>query len=142
MCASPRSRSGERTVAQPTTPLAPLTGHHGFVRAVQRLSSRFDGLGDVNGPRDVLFPSPSAVDDAVDSVCALREAAEQQADAVGCRSAVARGDTQRVPNDGVDGWTFDPDTTVTLTVHGSYCDKLILNGNRVDLVAGCPSQHN
>jgi hypothetical protein len=46
-----------------------------------------------------------------------------------------------VPSDGVDGWTFDQDTTVTLTVHGSYCDKLIQSVNKVDLIAGCPQIH-
>jgi hypothetical protein len=43
-----------------------------------------------------------------------------------------------VPSDAIDGWTFDQDTTVTLTVHGSYCDKLIQTVNKVDLVTGCP----
>jgi hypothetical protein len=47
-----------------------------------------------------------------------------------------------VPSDAVDGWTFDEDTTVTLTVHGSYCDKLIQNVGRVDLVSGCLTFHN
>jgi hypothetical protein len=47
-----------------------------------------------------------------------------------------------VPNDAVDGWTFDPDTTVTLTVHGSYCRTLVQNANKVDLIAGCPIPHN
>jgi hypothetical protein len=43
-----------------------------------------------------------------------------------------------VPSDAIDGWTFDEDTTVTLTVHGSYCDKLIQTVSKVDLVTGCP----
>jgi hypothetical protein len=47
-----------------------------------------------------------------------------------------------VPNDGVDGWTFDQDTNVSLTVHGSYCHSLIQSTPQVDLVTGCPSSHN
>jgi hypothetical protein len=43
-----------------------------------------------------------------------------------------------VPNDPVDGWTFDADTTVSLTVHGSYCRTLVQNANKVELIAGCP----
>jgi hypothetical protein len=47
-----------------------------------------------------------------------------------------------VPNDGLDGWTFDQNTNVTLTVHGSYCHSLIQSTTQVDLVTGCPSSHN
>jgi hypothetical protein len=47
-----------------------------------------------------------------------------------------------VPNDGVDGWSFDADTNVTLTVHGSYCAKLIETVDKVELVTGCPLLHN
>ena len=47
-----------------------------------------------------------------------------------------------VPNDAVDGWTFDQDTALTLTVHGSYCRTLVQNANKVDLITGCPVPHN
>jgi len=47
-------------------------------------------------------------------------------------------DGMRVPMDGVDGWTFDQNTSLTLTVHGSYCRSLIQNTPQVALVAGCP----
>jgi hypothetical protein len=44
-----------------------------------------------------------------------------------------------VPVDGVDGWSFDPGTTTKLTVHGSWCDKLIQQSrNGIELLSGCP----
>jgi hypothetical protein len=48
-----------------------------------------------------------------------------------------RFDGTRVPQDGVDGWTFDEDASLTLTVHGSYCRALIENTQQVTLVTGC-----
>jgi hypothetical protein len=47
-----------------------------------------------------------------------------------------------VPNDASDGWTFDQDTNVSLTVHGTYCRALIQSGGRVELIAGCAGSHN
>ena len=41
------------------------------------------------------------------------------------------------PRDGVDGWTFDPGTNLTLTVNGSYCRTLVQSTAHVDLVMGC-----
>jgi hypothetical protein len=48
-----------------------------------------------------------------------------------------------VPYDPVDGWTFDQDTNLTLTVHGdTYCRALVQSGAHVELVVGCLPPHN
>jgi hypothetical protein len=47
-----------------------------------------------------------------------------------------------VPENATDGWTFDQDTNLTLTVYGSYCRTLVSNNVQVHLVSGCPLPHN
>jgi hypothetical protein len=46
-----------------------------------------------------------------------------------------------IPMDANDGWTFDQNTNVTLTIHGSYCQTLVSGNVQVHLVAGC-TPHN
>jgi hypothetical protein len=46
-----------------------------------------------------------------------------------------------VPVDGVDGWTFDPNDNVQLTVHGSWCSKLLAS-NHIEVISGCRPPHN
>jgi hypothetical protein len=49
-----------------------------------------------------------------------------------------------VPMDGVDGWDFDPGASLTITVHGSWCDTLLQQSPQIDLVlmSGCPPPHH
>jgi hypothetical protein len=41
--------------------------------------------------------------------------------------------------DGVNGWTFNQDSSVGLTLHGMACDTLIAQSPRVEVIAGCSS---
>jgi hypothetical protein len=50
-------------------------------------------------------------------------------------------DSTPVPNDPLEGWTFDTDADLTLTVHGSYCHSLTQSVRNVQLVSGCIPGH-
>jgi len=43
-----------------------------------------------------------------------------------------------VPVDPVDGWTYDMDTNLSLTIHGNACRTLTQSTHQVDVVTGCP----
>ncbi|MDB4982240.1 MAG: hypothetical protein JWM82_2992 [Myxococcales bacterium] len=41
--------------------------------------------------------------------------------------------------DAVNGWTFNQDSTVGLTLHGAACDTLVAQSPRVEVITGCSS---
>ncbi len=41
--------------------------------------------------------------------------------------------------DSVNGWTFNQDSTVGLTLHGAACDTLVAQSPRVEVITGCSS---
>jgi hypothetical protein len=41
--------------------------------------------------------------------------------------------------DPANGWTFNQDSTVGLTLHGTACDTLVAQSPRVEVIAGCSS---
>jgi hypothetical protein len=43
--------------------------------------------------------------------------------------------------DPVDGWEFDPGTTLKITVRGQACDMLVRDPRTVELISGCPPSH-
>jgi hypothetical protein len=51
-------------------------------------------------------------------------------------------DGKPIEIDPANGWTFDLDSTVGLTLHGSACETMITNGPRVEVVGGCMSPHH
>jgi hypothetical protein len=102
------------------------------------------GLGNIGkSPVYRLALTPNALSQ---SLSTLVETMAQEACHIDVRSPVS--DPSRVqlyvgnalvPVDGVEGWTFDPNTTTKLTVHGGWCDKLTQQPrNGVELFAGCP----
>jgi hypothetical protein len=42
----------------------------------------------------------------------------------------------------IDGWTFDPGSTVKITLHGSACDMLVQQMGQLELVSGCMPPRN
>jgi hypothetical protein len=110
--------------------------------------ARYGGLETGGTPLYHLALSPTELSAALDPVV---ETIAAEACKIDLRSPPADPSKVRllfdgvvVPNDGVEGWTFDQDTTVTwtLTVNGSYCRTLIENTSQVELVTGCQPPHN
>jgi hypothetical protein len=110
--------------------------------------AQYGGLDTGGSPLYHLALSPTELSAALDPVV---ETIAEEACKIDLRSPPADPSKVRllfdgvvVPNDGVDGWTFDQDTTVTwtVTVHGSYCRTLVQSTNQVELVTGCMPPHN
>jgi len=58
------------------------------------------------------------------------------------RSVALLFDGAPVPYDGNDGWTFDQNSNLSLTIHGSFCRTLVQSNVSVHLVGGCMPPHN
>jgi hypothetical protein len=84
----------------------------------------------------------SALDNMVDTIAAEACKIDIRSAPPDPRTVQLLFDSIPVPNDPLDGWTFDQGTTVTLTVHGTYCQMLEQNVSHVELVAGCALPHN
>ncbi|HEY2730126.1 MAG TPA: vWA domain-containing protein [Polyangia bacterium] len=101
----------------------------------------YGGIDTGSTPLYHLARTPTELSGALEAVV---ETIAEEACKIDLRSAPPdpnvvelRFDGMRVPQDGVDGWTFDQDGSLTLTVHGSYCHALIQNTQQVTLVTGC-----
>jgi hypothetical protein len=101
----------------------------------------YGGLGGthiVKTPNDL----SSALDNVVDTIAAEACTIDIRTAPPDPKTVQLLFDSIPVPNDPVNGWTFEQGTTMTLTVHGTYCHMLEQNVGRIDLVAGCALPHN
>jgi hypothetical protein len=94
----------------------------------------------------ILAPTPSALTTVLaDTVVTQAEEAcrfDVLTPPADTRNVYLIFDNEIVPNDPLNGWTFDKNTSLKITVNGSWCTTM-LRTSRVELVSGClPQRHN
>jgi hypothetical protein len=108
--------------------------------------AQYGGLYNAMSPLYHLVRTPTDLSSSLESVI---ETIAEEACKIDVRSPPVDSsqlkllfDGVPVPSDPVDGWTFDMDTNLTLTVHGIYCRALIQDTRQAEVVSGCPTPHN
>jgi hypothetical protein len=91
----------------------------------------------VKTPNDLSSALDTVVETIAEEACKI----DLRAAPTDPKSVMLLFDGAPVPMDSLNGWTWDPDTTVVLTVNGTFCRQLVQNTPRVDLVMGC-GPHN
>jgi hypothetical protein len=94
----------------------------------------------------ILAPTPSSLSTSLAGTVATMAEEACQLDVLtppaDTRSVNLIFDNEIVPNDPSNGWEFDKNTSLKITVRGTWCTTL-LRTSRVDLVSGClPQRHN